>query len=58
MPTKKPIIQSVIDEKEYKKFLIIAKKEKRSKSQMATIAIEKYIENYEKENGEIVIEKD
>lgn len=55
MPTKKPIIQSVIDEETYEKFLKITKLEKRSKSQLGTIAIEKFVKNYEEENGKIDI---
>lgn len=55
MPTKKPIIQSVIDEETYEKFLRITKLEKRSKSQLGTIAIEKFVKNYEEENGKIDI---
>ena len=53
MPTKKPVIQTVIEENIYNKFKEICKKEDRSESKMAAIIIKKYIEQYEKENGRI-----
>ena len=53
MPTRKPIIQCVVEQSTYDKFINITKKEKRSKSQLGTIAIEQYIETYEKTNGTI-----
>jgi len=42
----KPVI-SYLDPELYKRFLAIAKKEKRSISQMISIAIEKYVFEYE-----------
>ncbi len=53
MPTKKPIIQTVIDEDIYRKFKEICKKEDRTESKMAAIIIKQYIEQYEKEHGHI-----
>lgn len=53
MPTKKPVIQTVIEENIYNKFKKICKKEDRSESKMAAIIIKKYIEQYEQENGRI-----
>jgi metal-responsive CopG/Arc/MetJ family transcriptional regulator len=53
MPTKKPVIQTVIEENIYNKFKEICKKEDRSESKMAAIIIKKYIEQYEQENGRI-----
>ena len=48
MPTKKPVIQTVIDENIYNKFKEICKKEDRTESKMAAIIIKEYIEQYEK----------
>lgn len=48
MPTKKPIIQTVVDEDTHTKFKEICKKEDRSESKMAAIIIKQYIEQYEK----------
>lgn len=56
MPTKKPTIQAIVEENIYSKFKYIMKKEKRSNAQMAAIMIETYIENYEAEHGEILLE--
>ena len=53
MPTKKPVIQTVVDENIYKKFKEICNREDRSESKMAAIIIRQYIEQYEKENGRI-----
>lgn len=53
MPTKKPIIQTVIDEEIYNKFKEICKREDRTESKMAAIMIKRYIEQYEKENGRV-----
>jgi metal-responsive CopG/Arc/MetJ family transcriptional regulator len=53
MPTKKPVIQTVVDENIYNKFKEICNREDRSESKMAAIIIRQYIEQYEKENGRI-----
>lgn len=54
MPTKKPVVQTVLDETLYLKFTKIAEIEKRSKSQLTAIAIEKYVEEYENNNGNVI----
>lgn len=54
MPTKKPIIQTVMDEETHRKFKEICKKEDRTESKMAAIIIRKYIEDYEKQNGKLI----
>lgn len=51
MPTKKPVIQTVVEESVYNKFKEICKMEDRSESKMAAIIIRQYIEQYEQENG-------
>lgn len=53
MPTKKPIIQTVVDEDIYNKFKEICKREDRTESKMAAIIIRQYVEQYEKDNGRI-----
>lgn len=58
MPTKKPIIQTVVSEELHKKFKLLAKKELRTDSQMANYIITKYINQYEKEHGKINITKE
>lgn len=56
MPSNKPKIQILVRNQTIEKFKEIAKKEERSISQLGTIAIEKYIKQYEAEHGEIIIE--
>lgn len=53
MPTKKPLIQSVVRNITYKKFKKIAEIEERSISQLGAKAIEQYITTYEAQYGEI-----
>ena len=53
MPTKKPVIQTVVDENIYNKSKEICNREDRSESKMAAIIIRQYIEQYEKEHGRI-----
>lgn len=55
MPTKKPVIQVVLEEKYFKKIKKIADSEGRSMSNQASRIIEKFIDEYEKENGKINI---
>lgn len=55
MPTKKPLLQAVVENETSEKFKYIAKNEKRKVSNMLAIVIEKYIEAYEAEHGEIRI---
>lgn len=56
MPTKKPVIQAVIEPEIFNKFKQIAKNEKRSSSQLGGIAIEQFVKAYEAEHGEIKIQ--
>lgn len=53
MPTKKPVVQTVLDEELFEKFCKIAEKEKRSKSQLTAIAVEEFINRYEANNGQV-----
>lgn len=53
MPTKKPLLQAVVENETREKFKYIANKEKRKVSNMLAIIIEQYIEKYEAEHGEI-----
>lgn len=53
MPTKKPIVHAVLDDKTFEKFQNISEKERRSKSQLAAIAIEEFITRYESDNSNI-----
>lgn len=55
MPTKKPLIQSVVRNITYNKFKKIAEIEERSISQLGAKVIEQYIADYEAEHGEIVL---
>ena len=47
MPTKKPIVQVVLDEEALKKLDEIATNEGRTRSNIAAYIIRKYIEDYE-----------
>lgn len=47
MPTKKPRVQTILNENTYEKFKKMCEKEMRTESQMASIIITKYIEEYE-----------
>lgn len=58
MATNKPQIKGYISEENAAKFKIIAKKEKRSTSNLIEVLIEKAIEEYEKENGPIILGDD
>ncbi len=55
MPSQKPRIVTRVDNELYEKFQIIAKQEKRTLSKQGEYIIEQYIQNYEKQNGEIEI---
>lgn len=55
MPTKKPLIQSVVRNITYNKFKKIAEIEERSISQLGAKAIEQYIADYEVQHGEIML---
>lgn len=47
MPTKKPIVQVVLDEESLKKLDEIATNEGRTRSNIAAYIIKKYIDDYE-----------
>lgn len=49
MPTKKPRVQTILEENIYKKFKELCEKEMRTESQMSGFIITKYIEEYEAE---------
>lgn len=53
MPTKKPIIQTVLTETVYKKFQTIAEREQRTLSNLGQVALTEYVKAYEAEHGEI-----
>lgn len=57
MPTKKPIVQIVLTEKYHKKLTAIAKQEDKSTSSQGAKIIEKFIDDYETQYGEIIIEE-
>lgn len=57
MPTNKPKVQTVITTKYFNKLKALAEQEERSISQMSAIMLERYLDEYEKEHGEINIEK-
>ncbi len=56
MPTKKPRIQTILEEKEYKKLKELCKIEDRTESKLTAIIIKKYIEEYEAQHGPIDLE--
>lgn len=56
MPSYKPKIQILLSEEYHKKFKALCEKDRRSDSVMGAIMIEKFINDYEKEHGEIVVE--
>lgn len=49
MPTKKPRVQTILEEDIYKKFKELCDKEMRTESQMSGFIITKYIKEYETE---------
>ena len=56
MPSKKPIIAVYTEKKTIEKMKILCKTENRSISQQTEYLIKRYINEYEKEHGEINIE--
>ncbi len=56
MPTKKPVLQAVMEQSVYEKFLAICKAEDRTPSKQAARVITEYVNRYEAENGKICIE--
>lgn len=57
MPSYKPKVQILLSEEYHKKFKALCEKDRRSDSVMGAIMIEQYINDYEKRNGEIIIDK-
>lgn len=55
MPTKKPIIQIVLEQKYFDKLKIIAAENDRKTSDQGRRIIEKFIDEYEQNNGAINI---
>ena len=55
MPTKKPIIQIVLEQKYFDKLKIIATDNDRKTSDQGRRIIEKFIDEYEQNNGTINI---
>lgn len=55
MPTKKPIIQIVLEQKYFDKLKIIATENDRRTSDQGRRIIEKFIDEYEQNNGVINI---
>lgn len=54
MPSAKPKVQALLDDDIYQKFQALCKKDKRSESNMGGLIITEYIENYEKEHGNLI----
>lgn len=57
MPSYKPKVQVLLSEEYHKKFKALCEKDRRSDSVMGAIMIEQYINDYEKKNGEIIIDE-
>lgn len=55
MPSKKPIIQAVMEEETYKKFKQLCVNDSRSASKLAGLIIKKYVNDYEAIHGEIEV---
>lgn len=55
MPSYKPKVQILLTTEYHEKFKALCEKERRSDSVMGAIMIEKYINDYEAEHGEIPI---
>ena len=55
MPTKKPRIQSILEQNIYDKFKFLCKKDMRTESQLANYIISQYITDYEAAHGTIQI---
>lgn len=58
MPSKKPRIQALVDEKTYEKVKMICQIEERTESYIGGKAIELYVKTYESEHGEIKIDQE
>ena len=55
MPSKKPIVQTVVDNEIYTKFKALCKRDERSESKLAALINKKNIEEYEKIHCEIIL---
>lgn len=55
MPTRKPKVQGLINEKTSVKFKIIQEIEDRSESYLTGKAVEEFVKKYEIEHGEIIV---
>lgn len=55
MGTKKKIIQAILENEYALKFQYLTQRDKRSASNLASMMIEKYIDDYEKVHGEIKV---
>lgn len=53
MPTKKPRVQSILENETYEKLKKLCEKDMRSESQMINYIITKHIQDYEAAHGEI-----
>ncbi len=58
MPSSKPRIVARVENKIFNKFQFIANQEKRTLSKQGEYVIEQFIEHYEKEHGEIILEEE
>lgn len=58
MPTIKPRLQTIVEEETYKKIKYLCAKDQRSESQLVKMIIQEYIQNYESEHGEILLQTD
>lgn len=56
MGTKKKIIQAILENEYALKFQYLTQRDKRSASNLASMMIEKYIDDYEKVHGEIKVD--
>ena len=56
MPSNKPSLQAVVSKETYNKVKYLAKNDERSLSQYTARIVERYIEEYEKQHGEIKID--
>ena len=57
MPTKKPRVQTILENETYLKFRKLCEIESRTESQLGKLIITNYIKQYESEHGEINLEE-
>ena len=58
MPTSKTRIQTIVTQENYEKIKVLCEKEHRTESNLVSMIIDKYIEEYEARNGKITIKED